>query len=212
VNIVFFIIYASLGSDELGLYTYDVIANFKFWFSSFLILFIALIPVIISHKIECFLSQNIVNNLRNRNFEDDYTRKICIKKIEQMHKCSRSLAKFRRIYAANSKNNNNNINNNNDVNNQNLADKKMKEIVDQYKNTKKLNKIQNNVLQSNENLNLNNKEDENIRNFEVIRDNGKGMFQRAKTSEFNNGQIIKISINNKNKSRFDKDREKKIHW
>lgn len=128
-----------------------------------------------------------------------------------MHKCSRSLAKFRKIYTANRKNNKVNI--------QNLADKKMKEIVDQYKLNKKLNKMQNNPnLHSKENENNNNNnninknlvdnENENIRNFEPIRDDGDLMLQRAKTTEFNKGQIIQILINSKNKSKFDQNRKK----
>lgn len=142
VLIVFFNIYACFGSDELGLYTYDVISNIKFWFTFLVILVIALIPVIISRKVEFFLTQNIINNLRNRNFEDDYTRKICIKKIEQMHKCSRSLAKFRKIYKAKKKNSHFSV--------KNLADKKMKDYVDQYENAKKMNKINKNINNSNE--------------------------------------------------------------
>ncbi len=198
VNIIFFNIYACYGSDELGLYTYDIISNFKFWFSFFLILVIALIPVIISKKVEFFLSHNIVDNLRNRNFEDDYTRKICIKKIEQVHKCSRSLAKFRKIYKANK--------NNNTLNIQNLADKKMKEIVDQYNYSKKIRKLKFILDFNDENkeaLNANNykenlklPENKEIQNFKSLNEMNDVIIQRAKTSKINNEKVIQLFINN----------------
>jgi len=145
--------------------------------------------VIISRKIEFFLSQNIVNNLRNRNFEDDYTRKICVKKIEQMHKCSRSLAKFRKIYNANK--------NNKTMNIQNLADKKMKEIVDQYKKSKIESKSKKNFKEESNN----NKEQklEKSKNYDAIKESDEYRFIKNATNleNENQGKILQILIKNK---------------
>lgn len=145
--------------------------------------------MIISRKIEFFLSQNIVNNLRNRNFEDDYTRKICVKKIEQMHKCSRSLAKFRKIYNANK--------NNKTMNIQNLADKKMKEIVDQYKKSKIESKSKKNFKEESNN----NKEQklEKSKNYDAIKESDEYRFIKNATNleNENQGKILQILIKNK---------------
>jgi hypothetical protein len=123
--IIFVFIYASTGTENLGIYTYDIIAGIQFWFILLISTSMCLIPVIISRKVYLLFSINIINNIRNRKFEDDYLRKTYIKKLENMTKCTRSLAKFKKIYKAD-----------NDFLANNYADKKMKDLVELYKTLK----------------------------------------------------------------------------
>jgi hypothetical protein len=124
--ICFIFIYASTGKDSLGAYTYDIISNVEFWFILVISSSMCLIPIIISRKVDLLFSISIINNIRNKKFEDDYLKKTYIKKLENMTKCTRSLARFKRIYKAE-----------NEFVPQNYADKKMKEFVELYKNLKK---------------------------------------------------------------------------
>ena len=71
-------------------------------------------------------SDTIINNLRNQRTQNDFAKKMYIKKIEHMTKCTRSLAKFKKIYKALD-----------EYNADNFADRKMREIVQLYKSTKK---------------------------------------------------------------------------
>jgi hypothetical protein len=75
-------------------------------------------------------SDNIINNLRNRRYENNYVKKTYIKKIEEMNKYKRSLAKFKKIYRLHD-----------DYEPDNLNDKKIKDIVSTFKQrTKTTNK------------------------------------------------------------------------
>ena len=125
VNTILFVTYASLGSDQLGAYTFDIVSNAKFWFVLVITLAIDLLFVIISRKIDFLLSDTIINNLRNRNYEDDYTKKIYMKKLEHMSKWTRYLARFKKIYR------------NNNYEADTYADRKMKELVEKYRKNNK---------------------------------------------------------------------------
>lgn len=124
-NIIFFGLYSGFGSDELGAFTFDIVSSIQFWFTLLITLAIALVPVIISRKFDILLNDNIINNLRNRRYEADFTKKMYIKKIEHMMKCTRNLARFKKIYNALDK-----------FEADNFADRKMKDIVDLYRNLK----------------------------------------------------------------------------
>ena len=89
-----------------------------------------LIPVYISKYATYLFGDNIINNIRNGNYEHDLKRKKYVKKINQMMKCTRSVAKFKKIY------HNQQTNQNQD---DNFAEKKMKEMVEMYKKNKKAN-------------------------------------------------------------------------
>lgn len=125
INILFVILYSFSNSDQLGCYSLDIMANLQFWFTIIITLSIALVPVIISRKIEILISDSIINNLRNRKYEEDFAKKIYIKKMENMTKCTRQLAKFKKMY-----------NQINECKVENYADRKMKDIVDMYRNNK----------------------------------------------------------------------------
>jgi hypothetical protein len=87
---------------------------------------ISLIPIIISRKIDLHFSHTIINNIRNKRFEDDYLRKTYLKKLENMSRCTRSLAKFKKLYKVEEQHVADNY-----------ADRKMKEFVELYKALKK---------------------------------------------------------------------------
>jgi hypothetical protein len=125
-NIFFFVVYGFLGNDQLGAYTFDIVSNVKFWFTLIITLAIDLLFVIISRKIDILLSDNIINNLRNRKYEDDYLKKLYIKKLEHMAKCTRSIAKFKKIYKQIDQ-----------YQAENYADRKMKEFVEMYRKNKR---------------------------------------------------------------------------
>jgi hypothetical protein len=138
--------YAVLGNDQLGAYTYDIISNIQFCFTLIITLAIALVPVIISRKVDNLYLNNIINNLRNRKYEDDYLRKIYTKKLKHMSKCTRSVVKFKKIYQANEQNQY--------EGGDNYADRKMKEIVELYRNNRR--SLRNsNVVNIKRNKNLN---------------------------------------------------------
>jgi hypothetical protein len=71
------------------------------------------------------LNDNIINNLRQRRYETNYAKKTYIKKIEEMNKYKRSLAKFKKIYRLQD-----------DYEPDNLADKKIKDVVDTFKRSR----------------------------------------------------------------------------
>lgn len=125
-NLFFFLVYGFLGNDQLGAYTFDIVDNVKFWFTLIITLAIDLLCVIISRKIDIILSDNIINNLRNRKYEDDYLKKLYIKKLEHMAKCTRSIAKFKKIYKQIDQ-----------YQAENYADRKMKDFVEMYRKNKK---------------------------------------------------------------------------
>ena len=130
VNVLFGIIYGLGESDELGAYTFDVLSNWNFWLSLICCIHMCLIPVYISKYAAYLFGDNIINNIRNGNYEHDLKRKKYVKKINQMMKCTRSVAKFKKIY------HNQETNQNQD---DNFAEKKMKEMVEMYKKNKKAN-------------------------------------------------------------------------
>src|SRR5690348_8726035 len=101
---------------------WDVLFNIQFWLTMVLTSFITLIPVIVSRHSELLFSDNIINNVRHKRYERDYLKKTYAKKLSEMQKYSRSVAKFKKIYMQNA-----------DYEPDNLADKKMKDVVDYYK-------------------------------------------------------------------------------
>jgi hypothetical protein len=115
---------------------------------------ISLIPIIISRKIDLHFSHNIINNIRNRRFEDDYLRKTYLKKLENMSRCTRSLAKFKKLYKVEEH-----------FVAENYADKKMKEFVELYKTLKKL-KNNEEIESFNRNI-LRRSKSEKTKNFKI---------------------------------------------
>jgi hypothetical protein len=96
-NIIFFALYSAFGTDQLGAFTFELISNLQFWFTLLITISIALVPIIISRKVDNLFLYNIINNLRNGNYEEDCLKKIYTKKIEHMSRCTRSIFKFKRF-------------------------------------------------------------------------------------------------------------------
>ena len=126
LNILFGVIYGLSGDDELGVYTFDTLSDWTFWLILICCIHLCLIPIYFSRYFDFLFSDTIINNLRNQRTQNDFATKMYIKKIEHMTKCTRSLAKFKKIYKALD-----------EYNADNFADRKMREIVQLYKSTKK---------------------------------------------------------------------------
>lgn len=125
INLLFGIFYGLGNTDELGAYTFDCLSNVHFWLILFCSCHICLVPVYLSKYFNLLFSDTIINNLRNKQTQTHFAKKMYIKKIEHMTKCTRSLAKFKKIYNALDQ-----------FNGDNFADRKMKEIVQMYKTAK----------------------------------------------------------------------------
>lgn len=124
---MFLFIHNAENSGQLSGITFDCLGNIFFWITTIFTSAVCLIPFFIARRIEYHFSENIINNLMQKKYQHDYAKKIYGKKLEQMTKCTRSIAKFKRMYKAN----------NNEIEVDNYRDKKMKEIVDMYKTNKK---------------------------------------------------------------------------
>lgn len=139
---MFFALYGALGTDQLGAFTFDIVSNLQFWFTLIITIIIALVPVIISKKVDNLFLNNIINNLRNGNYEEDCLKKIYTKKIEHMSRCTRSIFKFKKF-----------LHQKKEYEPDNYVDKKMKDFVEMYKNNRKSEK--NNYMNEVNQLNVN---------------------------------------------------------
>lgn len=123
----------------------DIIDNYKFWLIVTITSAIGGIPYKLLRRYERLFSDDIINNLRQKKFDQDYAKLYYTKKIEQINRYTRSIAKFKKI-----------LKSDNNYEPQNFADKKLKDFVDNFRQTKtKINLPQN--------LNL-----YNLQNFECI--------------------------------------------
>lgn len=129
VNVLFGIIYGKTGTEELGIYTFDTLKCWYFWLALLCSCHMTLILVYIEKYVLYLFSDDLINNIRNGNYQNDLLRKKLIKKIEQMNKYQRNLEKFKEI-----------LENYNTFECKNFRDRKMKEVVTAY-------------LKSNENIN-----------------------------------------------------------
>ncbi len=106
----------------------DVMSSVPFWLVTIFTLAVALVPFFFIRIVEYHFSENIINNLRQERYQNDYEKKVYVKKLEQMTKATRSIAKFKRLYK------------DTNVDVDNYADKQMMEMVKFYK-TKRKNKV-----------------------------------------------------------------------
>jgi hypothetical protein len=105
----------------------------------------SILPVLVMRRIKIHFFDNIINNIRNRNFENDYEKKTTIRKIEEMNKYKRFLSKFKKVLQMGE-----------DFEPDNLADKKIKDWVHAYKRRKLDNIIEADHIDiSKRNVNLN---------------------------------------------------------
>lgn len=132
VYFIFFFLENATNSGDISGILFDIIANFQFWLAVIFTIYVSIIPFLIARRIEIHFSDTLVNNLRNRNFENHYDKKKYMKKLNEMQKFLRTFAKIRKISMLDD-----------NYEPDNLADKKIKDFLDTYKSTKlqKTNKL-----------------------------------------------------------------------
>lgn len=125
-NTVLYYIYDLLNTGYMvsGI-TGDSIGCIKFWAIVLCTSSVALVPFIIFRKMQDFYGNSIVGNLRSRNYHSDYQMKKYKKHLEELSKYNRSIAKFKRVFKRDN------------FEADNFGDKKMKELVQNYKQVKK---------------------------------------------------------------------------
>ena len=150
VNVVVLVIINSInlgkGMDDT---LWFIMGNWYFWLTLFAFCGLIVVPFYILRKAEFFFGGFIVNSIIQKNINNIYLAKYCQKKVEEMTRVNRSVAKFIKIYKNTDKT----------EKIDNFADQQMKKIVDEFrinrkrnKKSKKVNKI--NVI--NNNINNNN--------------------------------------------------------
>lgn len=122
---LFIIFHEKKDYDQLSGTTYDCICNLQFWIALVITVYTSLLPYIVISRFQIHFTESLVNNLRHKKYEHDYTKKKYMRKLSEMQKYTRSVAKFKKIY-----------NLNDDYEPDNLADKKIKNMVDTYKSSK----------------------------------------------------------------------------
>ena len=115
---------------QIGGILYDIISNLQIWLIVLLATVICVLPYIIYRRWEVLFYDDIINNLRHDKYQQDYNKKTYMKKIEAVSKYTRSIAKFRKIF-----------NKQDDFEPENLADKKIKAVVDGFRSSKRKNRL-----------------------------------------------------------------------
>ena len=124
INVIILVtINQTKASDSMKDTLWFIMGNLNFWFTLVLIMGMMYIPFFILRNSEYFFGGFIVNLILQRRSENIYLIKYCQKKIEEMTRINRRVAKFMKIYK----------NKNEEEKVDNFADKQMKEIVDQFK-------------------------------------------------------------------------------
>jgi hypothetical protein len=122
-----------------------IMGNWYFWLTLFGLCGIIGIPFYILRKAEFFFGGFIVNLIIQKKINNIYLVKYCQRKVEQMIRVNRSVAKFKKIYKDDS------------AKIDNFADQQMKKIVDEFRYYRKKNKKSKKVFNiTNNNANTNN--------------------------------------------------------
>ena len=121
-----------------------IMGNLNFWFTLLLVCGIIFIPFFILRNAEYFFGGFIVNLILQNRVNNIYFIKYCQKKVDEMTRINRRVAKFMKIYK----------NKNSPDTFDNYADKEMKKICIQFHETKKkrkknLNVNNNNIIKKN---------------------------------------------------------------
>ena len=107
-----------------------LMGNLNFWFTLILICGIIFIPFYILRNAEYFFGGFIVNLILQNRIDHIYSIKYCQKKVDEMTRRNRKIAKFMKIYK--------NREEQEKINN--YADKQMLELVNQFKTQRRVNK------------------------------------------------------------------------
>ncbi len=124
-----FLVFCDQGNDDFEIYNSLtlMLSNANTWLTLLLTIYLCFLLFFILRRAEYFFGGFIENNIMQRNFKDYFIEKFYQKKVEQMTRVVRSVAKFKRIF----------YHQNEGEQDDNLADQKMRKIVDDYKFKKK---------------------------------------------------------------------------
>ena len=120
---------------------YFIMGNLNFWLTLIIVTSIECVPFYILRQAEFFFGGFIVDKIKRGQIKDLYVEKFYRKKVEEMTRITRNVAKFMKIY----KNQKNQYDN--------LADQQMKKIVDEFKEQRKSKRTENIKIQKNFRLN-----------------------------------------------------------
>ena len=104
-----------------------IMGNWTFWLTLIAVIAIVFIPFYILRKAEYFFGGLIVNLILQNQIDNVYLFKYCQKKVEEMTRVHRNVAKFTKIYK----------NKDGTVKIDNFGDEQMKKWVEQFKNQRK---------------------------------------------------------------------------
>ena len=125
-----FILICDKGNSDSEIYdTLSImLKNGSTWLTIIMICSFCFIPFFIIRRAEFFFGEFITNKIKQKNFKEYVIEKFYQKKIDQMTRVIRSVAKFKRIYYQEGE----------VKEDDNLANQKMRKIVDQFKAQRKL--------------------------------------------------------------------------
>jgi len=104
---------------------FDITSNLNFWLLVILTVYISILPYLIITRIKFLFSDSLVNDLNHRNYENHFDRKKYNKKLNEMNKFLRTFEKVKKISKLDE-----------NYEPDNLADKKIKDMVETYRNIK----------------------------------------------------------------------------
>ena len=139
INIIIGLVRAFSKSDELGAYNWDVCSSWILYLMLGCVIYMCMIPVYVSKYANYLFSDSVINNIRYGRECKEFKRRMLVKKINQIRKCKKCLDKFKCYLNDNT--NNNGIEG---CDEDNYCNKKLKEVVEVYKEMKR-----------NENVNVN---------------------------------------------------------
>ena len=124
-----FLFFCDKANEDLEIYNSLtlMLSNSLTWWTIIMTCSFNLLLFFILRRAEFFFGGFIVNEIMQRNYKNYFIEKFYQKKVEQMTRVVRSVAKFKRIY----------YHSDEDILDDNLADQKMRKIVDDYKFKKK---------------------------------------------------------------------------
>ena len=123
-----------------------IMGNWYFWFTLLALVGIIGIPFFILRRAEYFFGGFIVNLILQKKINNIYLVKYCQKKVEEMTRVNRTVAKFIKIYK----------NKDDSLKIDNFADIQMKKIVDEFRVNRKKYKIKKKKVSTNANPIFNN--------------------------------------------------------
>ena len=128
MQIVVIIIFVSAhnirNAGQISGITLDILSNLIFWITLLLICSICIIPFLIIRRIDLHFSENILTNIRQKKYKYNFVKKSLVNNLEEITKSIRHLVKFKKVLKGEN------------MEFDNYADKKVKELVDLYQETK----------------------------------------------------------------------------